>query len=213
MKRHLDFKTIITPPEIVNQTQSGSCSNRGAYLLRVLSGKIDYPERYDKMIGRQEGESVEMAIRRFLRENPEYEKFGSLQLQCLEETGFIDWYEWNNQHWGTKWNACEGDIEHVLTHEGASLMEFTFDTAWSVPEPVWAQLAEMFPEIVFRIVFFDEGWIFAGGGYFNSREEPDGFEYSDPSAKDPRWRNFYYTVYQKPYELIQDEGQSASGGQ
>jgi hypothetical protein len=209
-EKHLDFETIIPPPFIIKQTQSGSCSDRGAYLLAVLSGEVDYQQRYDKMIGRQESESVETAIRRFFRENPEYEKFGGLQRQCLEETGLKDWYAWNNQYWETKWNACEGKIGHVLTHDGTSRMEFTLDTAWSVPRLIWAKLAEMFPEIVFEIAFLDEGWNFAGSAFFNGRDEEDGFEYYTPDPQCRHWRNFFQKVYGREYIRF-DEADASCG--
>ena len=89
-------------------------------------------------------------------------------------------------------------------------MEFTFDTAWSVPEPVWAELADLFPEIVFEIVFFDEGWNFAGGGFFNSRDEEDGFEYHTPNSQHRRWRDFFQKVYAR--EHIPFDEADASGG-
>jgi hypothetical protein len=213
IEKHLNFETIIPSPDIVRQTQSGSSANLGAYLLDVLSGEADYQEKYDSKIGRQGNESAEAAIERFFKENPECQDFGRLQRQCLKGTGVVDWYDWNILHWGTKWNACEGKIESVFTHEGISVMEFTFETAWSVPEPVWVKLAEMFPDVVFRFVFFDEGWNFAGDGCFNSQDEPDGFEYYTPDDKEPRWRYFYFSVYHEPCEVAWDGQESSPGGE
>jgi hypothetical protein len=213
VKKYLDFETIIPSSNVVRQTQSGSCPDFGARLLEILSGKSDYEEGYDAAIGRQEGEEPETAIRRFLKEHPEYEKFGRFQLQCLEETGYKDWYDWNTKHWGTKWNACEGEIVFNITHDGETLMEFTFDTAWSVPEPIWRKLAELFPDVVFEIAFFDESWIFAGRGNFNSPGEQDGFDYYDNlSPQNYLHRSLYHKVYGREYIPYADEELSASGG-
>jgi hypothetical protein len=196
----LDFEKIIPSPEIVKQTISGSCSNMGADLLRVLAGEEAYDERYDRKIGRQEGEEVNESIKRFFKENPKFEKYGRLQLQCLEETGFIDWYAWNTHHWGTKWNACEGEISYFTAHDGTAIMEFTFDTAWSVPKPIWDKLPGLFPDIVFKMFFFEEGWSFAGEGTFNKPDSSNGFVYYSPNPKGKAWRDLYEIVYGKPYQ-------------
>ena len=41
--------------------------------------------------------------------------------------GYVDWYDWCCEHWGTKWNA------HQYSHECG---EVWFETAWSHPYPV-----------------------------------------------------------------------------
>ena len=46
----------------------------------------------------------------------------------------MDWYEWNVEMWGTKWNAYQLEI--------VSPTVVTFETAWSAPHPVIARLVE-----------------------------------------------------------------------
>lgn len=90
---------------------------------------------------------------------------GSLGPEERKTYGNNNWYDWSVAHWGTKWNAyntyghailpiddiCEGD---------AYVMEF--DTAWSAPHPVIIKLSEMYPEIEFEHLYFDEFFNFAG---------------------------------------------------
>jgi hypothetical protein len=196
--KNLDFDKIIPSPEIVKQTSSGSTSNFGAHLLGVLSGECAYDEKCDQKIGRQAGEDVTETIKRFFKENPEFEQAGRFQVQCLNETGFIDWYTWNIHHWGTKWNAFDGEVFYLITHDGHSIMEFTFDTAWSVPEPIWNKLPGLFPDVVFKTIFFEESWSFAGEGSFNETGEPGGLVYHQPNHKEKKWRDFYKLVYSNP---------------
>jgi hypothetical protein len=190
-----DFEKIIPSPEIVRQTECGSGANLGARLLRVLAGGNECSEEDDLAIGRQEAEETAVAIRRFFKENPGVEELGRFQLQCLEETGFTDWYGWNVKHWGTKWNACDGKIEYMAASEGFSELEFTLNTAWSVPEPVWVELAQIFPDVVFTMAFFGEGWIFAGEGHFNDPDEEYGFEYIIPRFDCEHSKRLYESVY------------------
>lgn len=79
------------------------------------------------------------------------EKYGEKYLDSVDEKGnsthhlmhtdgddWFNWYDWHCHFWGTKWNACDCKIEDDDT--------VTFETAWSVPEPILLKLSEMFPE-------------------------------------------------------------------
>ena len=61
--------------------------------------------------------------------------------------GYVDWYDWCCEHWGTKWNA------HQDSHECG---EVWFETAWSHPYPVIAALSRQFPAEVFSVSYADE---------------------------------------------------------
>ena len=62
------------------------------------------------------------------------------------------WYQWNITNWGTKWDACNVEIDYA----DESQIEITFDTAWSPPEPICARLREMFGDLVSVSWFYDE---------------------------------------------------------
>jgi hypothetical protein len=191
----LDFDKIIPVPDIVEKTQAGSQANQGAYLLQVLADEACYDLSYDKKINRSQGEDVYLAIRRFLQEQPNYQHYGQLQLQCLAETGFKDWYLWKVEHWGTKCGPIKGEIVSIEQDKGVINLELTMDTAWYSPEPIFEKLASIFPQIRFWIVCFDEGWNFAGSGSYNYPQEIDGLKFEVPQSKQSHWRWFYQKVY------------------
>jgi hypothetical protein len=61
--------------------------------------------------------------------------------------GYADWYNWQIENWGTKWNAYEQvQIENVIE----------FQTAWSTPFALLVNLSLMFPEVTFEVRFADE---------------------------------------------------------
>jgi len=73
------------------------------------------------------------------------------------------WYEWNNAHWGTKWDACE-----VYMHDSGC----GFDTAWCPPygwlEALAAAVGNLDPGICIDVEcdVEGEGWVdyqIAGG--------------------------------------------------
>jgi hypothetical protein len=77
-----------------------------------------------------------------------------------------NWYNWNVEHWGTKWNA--GD-EYVSDDNGV----WGFDTAWSPAEPVIRALAERFPDITFIHDYVEQGIAFVGRKVYNAPESDD----------------------------------------
>ena len=61
--------------------------------------------------------------------------------------GYPSWYSAQIDSWGTKWNACDVDI-----NEQDCII--SFDTAWYMPEPIFRKLSEKYTLIV---SFADEG--------------------------------------------------------
>ena len=76
---------------------------------------------------------------------PEYHKTG--------------WYDWNTEHWGTKWNAYNQEQRDDNT--------IAFDTAWNFAEPVIRRLSELYPDLDFGASYIDELWNFAGRSSFS----------------------------------------------
>jgi hypothetical protein len=65
---------------------------------------------------------------------------------CENDSDF-DWYSWNCENWGTKWNAgCSSKSDDV----------FEFQTAWSPPEPIFDALSEKFPNIEIKVYWEEE---------------------------------------------------------
>ena len=112
---------------------------------------------------------------------------------AMKETGFPSWYEWSINNWGTKWNAYQ------FKERGNLGVRYTFEfqTAWAFPEPVFIQLTNMFPELVFEVVCFDEGMGFAGKGRFTK----DMFRCS----KDLVTPELYKEVYGEDWPTDDDE--------
>lgn len=74
--------------------------------------------------------------------------------------GQFNWYQWNNNNWDTKWDACDEDVEVDYT-EDYRLQSLTlrFNTAWSAPEPVFQAMCEKFPALTIDFEYEEEqGW-------------------------------------------------------
>lgn len=164
-KKDFDFNTIIPMPESLNIADSIEMDMAiGYYVTKRLTipceqtnlNKLVYnifdsdwakevctrlQERVDS------GESLE-----------ELYKMGEQYMYNLENYGFYTWYDWCCINWGTKWNACDTDMENPCC--------VTFDTAWDAPIPIFKKICELFPneEIAFESSFEDGGTV----GYENN---------------------------------------------
>jgi hypothetical protein len=66
------------------------------------------------------------------------------------------WYDWNIEHWGTKWDADSASFE-----DNPGTLNYWFNTAWAPPEPVFREMARQYPELSFAIRCEEEqGWGF-----------------------------------------------------
>ena len=68
------------------------------------------------------------------------------------------WYDWRNQHWGTKWDCYEVQIDEELPYG----FKVTFDTAWAPPEPVCEAIREKYPDISVQWHYDEPGMEFCG---------------------------------------------------
>jgi hypothetical protein len=65
--------------------------------------------------------------------------------------GYDNWYDWCNDKWGTKWDACHSEYS-----KDGELVTIRFDTAWSEPQPVIRALVRKYPTLRFTHSFFHE---------------------------------------------------------
>ena len=60
------------------------------------------------------------------------------RVRCAEE-GIPNWYDWQTENWGTKWNAYSQE----LIEQDNCMLKLQFDTAWAPPIPIVERLAEI----------------------------------------------------------------------
>lgn len=101
-----------------------------------------------------------------------------LAQQLIEKYGAIDWYDWNVNNWGTKWNCTANGFERT----GEMSIKFSCETAWAPPTTLYQRIADQeFGEYDVKAFYLEEGMAFVG------RFE-DGFDdcynYSDLESLD-----------------------------
>lgn len=139
----IDFEKIIPMPK---ELTIESSSNNELAIVCYLSNKLTIPfEQLDKNYLAYVTNMFDPNWPRTLYEErlpdrkEEFDKLYELGKTCCENIrkyGYIDWYDWCRDKWGTKWNAYDTYFD-----ESTNIMEF--DTAWSCPLPVLDKLAEI----------------------------------------------------------------------
>lgn len=90
------------------------------------------------------------------------------------------WCNWSIRHWGTKWDVADfyengmTDInEAIAKGQSKDVYElcYSFNTAWSPPEPVVSEMAGQYPELDFTHTYIEEGMGFAGIVEYHDGEE------------------------------------------
>lgn len=83
-------------------------------------------------------------------------------IQNYQECGYLYWYDWQTEHWGTMWNAYDQPEEGFSP--GTNV--FRFDTAWAHPSKIVMALSEKNPSVTFGVRFADEDIGSNCGAYF-----------------------------------------------
>lgn len=149
----VDFNKIIPMPESLNieagsQTSAGLKAYQNFIEVYTLGGTIHQDD-----LGNIPRKSEEVFFRQRSDIRPREWKLGKAAWNNIRLYGATTWYEWCNQHWGTKWNSYGYGEAKVDYQEGDAL---NFLTAWSALHPVMEKLAEMFPNVEIEHEWADE---------------------------------------------------------
>ena len=115
------------------------------------------------------------------------EYFGTHGFDGEKSTGDTEynWYNFNNNKWGTKWDVAISDDEKwgetEITGESATHISYRFNTAWSPPLPVIEELSVQHPELEITLEYEEEqGW--GGEIYWDSTGSSIVNEYDIPDS-------------------------------
>lgn len=137
------FSNIFPVPQKIKNTIAPSGSAKGKKWINADTAKVrDF--NLNEVLG-TENESNLIPC-----ENNTDEKCKALK----EEFGADNWYDWNINSYGTKW-----DIEVLKSDSiiGDDLFECSFDTAWSPPSQFLYNLQKKFTELDIKLTYSLEG--------------------------------------------------------
>jgi len=79
----------------------------------------------------------------------------------LKLHGAKDWYDWQVENWGTKWDFGAEEGDSITVYEGSDQVSISFDTAWAPPIAFYQEMED---EMGFHIkaTYFEPGMGFVG---------------------------------------------------
>lgn len=141
------FQSIIPRPASLNIPASSGVLNGIDYIKGNISEKKKIEARY----------ATYTDGKNHLKEHI---RLAEIALDNIKKYGYKDWFDWNIDNWGTKWDAHDPYVE---TTDDEIMLEF--QTAWTTPKPVFLKLAEQYPDLMINIDYADEDMGFNCGTY------------------------------------------------
>lgn len=109
---------------------------------KMLADRLQASTAFEYLLGKRKGNVKDLSNEDF-----------NLFIQCLKnyrEYGNTSWYEWSIENWGTKWNAYSQNDERNTSDT------IYFQTAWSSPIELMAELSSKFPKVTLQLDYADE---------------------------------------------------------
>ena len=91
----------------------------------------------------------------------------------LEKFGYTDWYNWNIQNWGTKWDTSV----LTLNDDQPDMLNISFDTAWGPPGVFFEKMTDLGFDI--EAHYLEEGMGFVGKYTSEDGDESYNFDGSE----------------------------------
>lgn len=158
--RDFDFNTIAPiPTELVGTTSP----------CRIISQE-DYDKQEERIAKGDltEGEKTFGVSRGITQE---------MHDDFVERFGFADWYGWQINNWGTKWNASS-----VYWSDDNDFV--SFNTAWSTPFDLLVALSKKYPQATFEVEYADEDFGYNVGRYVLQNGEEIDTEIPEGGSKE-----------------------------
>jgi hypothetical protein len=105
-------------------------------------------------------------------ENMFHGNLGTKEREECAEQGIPNWYDWNVENWGTKWDVSTEGLEFTDNGDGTAMIEGWFDSAWAPPIGAYEKFCDDMDNCHLEASYFEGGMDF--GGFWSSE---DGDEY------------------------------------
>ena len=166
----IDFNTIIPMPEELKTTEESSRVTDSILYYLKENDKLNTAETYlgKTMFNISKDRDFSTIVPHVLEE---MYKEGEKYVNIFDTYGYLSWYTWSINNWGTKWNAYDSYIEEL-----ENMVIIHFNTAWSGVPKIIGTMTEMFPNLSFNYKYADEDFGCNCGLGFTKNGE---FEYYD----------------------------------
>jgi hypothetical protein len=129
--------------------------------------------------------------------SPEQVALEAREAENLEKHGARNWYDWNVNNWGTKWDVGLDGLEYEEDADGNfdngtgiphARITGWFDSAWAPPTNAVAYFCEANPDVRVTLDYYEPGMCFVGRMIADNGEveEDDCVDYTDATSETVR---------------------------
>ena len=86
--------------------------------------------------------------------------------------GDQDWYMWNVNNWGTKWDICDAYIDESAEEDEITI---SFSTAWAPPVDAFHTWAAQDGRVQFTLDYWEPGCAFVGSAAYDGDYLDDNY--------------------------------------
>lgn len=197
-KTDFDFNTIVKmPDELLIEKSSRSADALKLYIAKINPTIYNIGEKTDKVefvsfsrklleiFGQRamddiplytlRASEVEELKKTYRKDLEEVLELGRRIFVNKQKYGYSDWYDWSCDNWGTKWNACNTEINGNTVY---------FNTDWKPPIPVIEKLARLHSECEIEFSYAEkQPGTLCGYYVFRNGEVVTGRSYQDESKE------------------------------
>lgn len=198
----IDFNKIIRMPKALD-IESSSMGDTGMHYLKAQAKmcfdtmtSLATEAKPHTELSIFEKNAVEYMSKASPKDKKKCLSLGRKYLSNMHKYGYTTWYDWCRAKWGTKWNAYD------IYRDGDTI---EFNTAWSAPAPVIAQLSKKFPKVEFQLLYADEDASYNTGDIIFNKGEADA---RYPDGGSPEAWEIYFTTHEgaRDFYEFQDDG-------
>jgi hypothetical protein len=130
------YNSFFPMPEILVDTQSPN--------INVDNLILEYNKKTN---------STAMGLTEIIKSNHSF--FSGIAEQALKNqqayiaTGYYDWYTWNLDNWGVKWDASDVKVKELPDF---NTVIYSFNSPWGCPEHFVRELSKLYPNATFEMV-------------------------------------------------------------
>jgi hypothetical protein len=194
--RFPDFNKIVEMPESLHVEIHSGIETAVKIALKIGVDKNPLLGGLEMMNREKQKSPIEF-------DDKEWEQFITC-LNNVREHGFIYWYDWSVEKWGTKWNSSECEKVNDNT--------FDFTTAWNGVPGLIEKMSKEFPDVTINYEYSDEdtgsncgiGKFLNGEVEFSQLESQSNEAYELAFKLRPEYKDNYKIVDGK-YEYTEED--------
>ena len=123
------------------------------------------------------------------------------RIKNLDKYGFDNWYDWRNEHWGTKWDVNEYyGFDRQYINDDESQISVGFSSAWGPPLQAFQEFIDKHP-VILEARYYEPGCDFMG---IWDNGDDTCYECSKYGSDDDFWKSGDGAILDESFNIVEN---------